>query len=405
MGTSKFQSSKSVLILTNYWPTYQNPISGIFIAQQAEAFAAKGIHCDILFLATRFKKSQDLLSIADLGLDYKMISLRKVQVFKLPDKLSSLSGAIWLNNLTVGKTLSRVVHDLTKLKQYDGCIIQSIRYAGLCISQWVRWVHCPVISILHGVDPFILKSTNLPVVRKILSSSHQNFKTVVLVGRLLRNYATKIGIPKSNQKIVANGVVFPTKTFLRDIPEVSGRPVRILSVSNLIPLKGIDLNLNALAQIAEQYPELSWEYLIVGDGPIRKDLENLTKQLNLESCVHFLGRLSYKDTQMQMARTDIFSLPSWNEAFGIVYLEAMANGVPVIGCYENGAADIVTAGLDGLLVRPKSTEDLKDSLFMLVSNAELRSKIGSCAKETVKKYTWSRNVDELLELLSIKKAK
>ena len=139
--------------------------------------------------------------------------------------------------------------------------------------------------------------------------------------------------------------------------------------------------------------------MIVGDGPFRPNLEALTERLGLQSQVRFLGRLPYQETQAEMAKADVFSLPSWNEAFGIVYLEAVAQGVPVVGCLENGAADIVTHERDGLLIRPKSVDDLKVALLSLLENTDLRSDMGGGARATAEQYSWGKNTNELLALI------
>jgi len=395
------EANPALLILAGYWPTRQNPISGIFIVQQAAAFAAKGIRCDVLVQVTRFRGGQDLLSTEELGLDGVMISLIEVPEFRLPEKLSSLPGAIRLNSWMIGRELSQVLRKLAEVTEYAGCIVHGVRYAGFCLSQWRRWLKCPVVAVLHGVDPFMVAPRNRSRVRNMLSREGEFIGSLVLVGRPLRTHAEAIGLSEVTQRIIANGVVLPAKPEPRVSMEEVARPIRILSVSNLIPLKGIDDNLHALARIEQKHPRLNWEYVIVGDGSIRGELEHLTQTLGLSTRVRFQGRLSYEATQMQMGQADIFSLPSWNEAFGIVYLEAMARGVPVIGCLENGAAEIVTAGRDGLLIRPKSVEDLVVALFELLSDPECRLRLGVEARNTAEGFSWGRNVDDMLAVLGI----
>ena len=98
---------------------------------------------------------------------------------------------------------------------------------------------------------------------------------------------------------------------------------RILSVSNLIRIKGVDDNLRALGSLYKRNPSIAWEYRIVGDGPCKQELEALSRSLGIAERVLFLGRIGYEETMAEIDACDIFSLPSWGEAFGIVYLEAM----------------------------------------------------------------------------------
>jgi len=96
-----------------------------------------------------------------------------------------------------------------------------------------------------------------------------------------------------------------------------------------------------------------------------------------------------------MDACDVFSLPSWNEAFGVVYLEAMACGKPVIGCQGQGIEDVITDGKTGFLVKPKDVADLAAILLMLFEDPELRRKVGAQARRLVQAdFTWEKNVEK-----------
>ena len=362
--------------------------------QQVEAFVAAGLYCDVLVPANKLKRANAYLTVADLGLDESAVRFIEVDEWRLPEKFSTIPGAMRFNTWSYGKSLSKVLKWLRQQRDYDGCIVHGLRYAGLCADQWSPQLNCKVLLVLHGVDPFIEREAMLPQIKQFVAAAVPHWDKVVLVGSPLKKHAVLLGVPDKMLTVVSNGAVLPAAKMRSH----RGGVTRILSVSHLIPLKGIDFNLRALSIIAKTRPDLNWEYVIVGDGHSRLGLEGLVNELNLIHRVQFLGRLPYEQTQLEMAQADLFVLPSWNEAFGIVYLEAMGNGVPVIGCLENGAADIITDDHDGLLVPPKSTHELSLAIERLIESPELRAKFGRKGRVTAEKFTWEHNVCKVLSL-------
>jgi teichuronic acid biosynthesis glycosyltransferase TuaC len=100
-----------------------------------------------------------------------------------------------------------------------------------------------------------------------------------------------------------------------------------------------------------------------------------------------------------MAACDIFTLPSWNEGFGIVYLEAMACGKPVIGCQGEGIEDFVEHGRTGLLAKPKDVDSLFEALEFLISRPHEAEAMGVQARKLVfENYTWAKNAEKIIKL-------
>ncbi len=100
-----------------------------------------------------------------------------------------------------------------------------------------------------------------------------------------------------------------------------------------------------------------------------------------------------------MAIADIFSLPSWNEAFGVVYVEVMAQGKAVIGCQGEGIEDFVENGKAGLLVKPRDIDSLAKAIDFLLSYPKKAEKIGKRARKMVlKNYTWEKNAEKMIEI-------
>jgi glycosyltransferase involved in cell wall biosynthesis len=121
--------------------------------------------------------------------------------------------------------------------------------------------------------------------------------------------------------------------------------------------------------------------------------------LGVDSQVEFIGRLSHEKVMKYMAEIEIFSLPSWLEGFGVVYLEAMAHGKPIIACQGEGIEDVITHGETGLLVEPKNVESLVEAIDFLLSNPEKAKSIGERARNLVlEKYTWEKNAEKTIEV-------
>jgi len=96
---------------------------------------------------------------------------------------------------------------------------------------------------------------------------------------------------------------------------------------------------------------------------------------------------------------DIFSLLSWREGFGVVYLEAMAHGKPVIGCQGEGIEDVIAHGKNGLLVKPRDIDSLVEALDFLLSHPEEAKAMGERARKLVlENYTWEKNAEKTIKV-------
>jgi glycosyltransferase involved in cell wall biosynthesis len=128
--------------------------------------------------------------------------------------------------------------------------------------------------------------------------------------------------------------------------------------------KGIDEVMEALPRLAEEVPAVS--YLIVGDGPDRARLEAKAAQLGVRDRVVFAGRVSESEKAAYYRLADGFAMPGYGEGFGIVYLEALACGVPALASTLDASREALLDGEMGLLVNPRNREELHHGLVRLL---------------------------------------
>lgn len=121
--------------------------------------------------------------------------------------------------------------------------------------------------------------------------------------------------------------------------------------------------------------------VIVGDGPLRPELERLTKASGIESRVTFTGAQS--DIPGLISSFDVFALPSIGEGMPIVLLEAMVRGLPSVATAVGANPDVIRDGQSGLLVPPRATRELGQALQRLVSSQELRARLGEAARQRI----------------------
>jgi teichuronic acid biosynthesis glycosyltransferase TuaC len=164
----------------------------------------------------------------------------------------------------------------------------------------------------------------------------------------------------------------------------------IVTVGNLIARKRHADVIAALPVLRARHPDL--RYVIVGDGPERERLRELAAQLGVGDAVQMLGALDHDDAVAVAQSGSVFVLPSIEEAFGVAYVEAMAGGVPAIGCRgEDGPQEIAAAGGGMTLVTPADVPELAARIDQLLSDPAMRAVRGRAARQTVADaFSWEQ---------------
>jgi phosphatidylinositol alpha-1,6-mannosyltransferase len=190
--------------------------------------------------------------------------------------------------------------------------------------------------------------------------------------------------------------------FLRQRYGLDGAPV-IVSITRMVARKNLGRLIEALPGVRAAVPGAT--LVLGGTGPQRETLMKQAADLGLGDAVRFPGRVADGEMAAHYSLADVFALPSLSvgkdvEGFGIVYLEAGACEVPVLGGLGGGVPDAVADGETGLLVDPESTDAIRDALIRLLQDRETSKAMGLRARVRVERgFTWSAAADRVLGLI------
>lgn len=169
------------------------------------------------------------------------------------------------------------------------------------------------------------------------------------------------------------------------------------TVSRLLHQKGVHVLIDAFARCVQHYPQAS--LLIIGDGPERSNLEKQVQACGLAGRVHFLGHLPTPAVSAMMRAFDVFALPTFGEGFGLVLLEAMAWGRPVVASNVMAISEIVLHGETGILVPADNATALADALLQLLQDKHLRDTLGTAGRHRVEHvFTVARMVRQIVDV-------
>jgi glycosyltransferase involved in cell wall biosynthesis len=165
----------------------------------------------------------------------------------------------------------------------------------------------------------------------------------------------------------------------------------VFSVCRFYPRKRLDVLLQAAALLRERIPEL--EVRIAGNGPESNRLEQICSDLGMERAVRWLRDVSLNELAAEYRRADIFCLPSMQEGFGIVFLEAMAAGKPIVAARAAAVPEVVR---NGILVEPGNAEALANAILRLYRDPDLRASLGEAGSRDVEEFAMLRVARQFL---------
>lgn len=264
--------------------------------------------------------------------------------------------------------------------------------------------------ILHGLD-FSLSVKNKRK-RFLTYLILKKAKKIICANSYLADLLMK-EFPKFKEKII---ISFPgakvskaDSNLKKEIIDKHGLQNKkiIFSIGRLVPRKGFDYCLNAIAQIKQIDPALyhNLVYLLAGDGEKLSDLKSLVRDYGIEDKVIFLGKISQEEKYVFYDLCDLFVMTPYQqdkdfEGFGIVYLEANLFSKPVIASNSGGILDAVVDNFSGLIVPPKDSLSLSQKMISLLNNLKLSQQLGlNGQKRAVKYFNWKHLANNLYKKL------
>ena len=218
------------------------------------------------------------------------------------------------------------------------------------------------------------------------------------MGKILEHY----DVDKDKIRVVPNGVdpekfkPVPDRASMKRQFGLGGEPC-VLFVGHLIPRKGLPFLVEAAKKIVKEHAQT--KFLIVGEGPLKNQLQNKLASGNLLGNFRFLGKIKEDQLSALYNCADVFALPSIQEGQGIVLLEAESSGVPVVAFDVGGVVEAVRNGETGYLAKLRDTEELADVIIRLLSDGALREKMGSEGRRFVmENFTWDLCTQRMLKV-------
>lgn len=356
-----------ILILASWYPDKENPLNGIFFKEQAEALKQNGLDVSVLNInldsvVNLFRKKKkigfSLKSENSINVyRYKSYNFFP-KMYKLYIKFYSYLLRKYINKIEKNEGKIDLIHIHSA---FDAGIAYSIANIGIpyVITEHSSRYHRNVIN----------KSE-----KEMLSNVFTKASKIITVGKGLQE---KISVYCNNEVpiIIPNMVKkIDTKNISLD---KSKKKFRFFSLAFLNKYKGMDVLIKAFSKNKELFDSI--ELFIGGDGTEREALEELTKELGLTKNIFFLGELDREEVKYNMKNSDVFVLASRIETFGVVFIEAMIQGKPVIGTKTGGPDTFITDKV-GLTV---DIDDI-DQLSMAINS--IYKKYDRYDKEYIKNY-------------------
>lgn len=217
------------------------------------------------------------------------------------------------------------------------------------------------LAVFHGTDIRLLQSKNKDK-RRILDELEQKYKLFLFRSPKLMSTGISYGLDFRKSRILISGLkqsFIADKNFIEKKITSTSSVLKILYAGKLVMQKRIDQILKALYLLKN---DIVFQFDIIGEGPERNKLENLTIKLGLNSRVQFHGAMSRDAVSYIMSQTDIFIMTSSNETLGLVYLEAMAQGCITIGSKGEGIDGIIVDNDNGFLVHPDEVCEIAECI-------------------------------------------
>jgi glycosyltransferase involved in cell wall biosynthesis len=282
-------------------------------------------------------------------------------------------------------------------------------YADYSAMEYSKKKKVPMVLTYHADAPetggiFLRNQLQTFYNHYIIDRVLNQADTIIATSQCYIDQSRFLGRYRDKIKVIPNGInlnEFQTDLSRDQCREKLNLPLEkdiILFFGNLVKYKGPEVLLNAFHNIKNENPNTL--LVFAGTGPMQRKLITQSKIQGLVDDVKFTGYVEDSLKPLYYKAVDIFCLPSLNlaEAFGIVNLEAMASGIPIIASNLGGIPEVVRDGENGLIFKPGDVEDLIKSLTYLLDNENIRRRMGEKGKRMSQDYSWIKIAEQTEEV-------
>lgn len=300
------------------------------------------------------------------------------------------------------------VRDIIRIQQYVGglAVVHAhdwiVAYAARTVS---RIFDLPLVSTIHATEHGRNRGLHNRMQKEIHDIEENLVKAsqaVICCSRYMKDEVARLfSVDAGRITVIPNGVSFSSKTkgWYRglNIPGISEDDRLVFFIGRLVAEKGVSTLIKAFSLVAKEKREV--KLVVGGKGPQERELKELASQLGLGDRVVFTGFLSDRQRDALYHWAEVAVFPSWYEPFGIVALEAMAAGTPVVVSDVGGLGEIVEDGVTGLKVPPMEVEALGQAILKILEDQELAQNLRRNAYRCLEnEYNWERVAQATAEL-------
>lgn len=271
----------------------------------------------------------------------------------------------------VSNALKEIQPDVVVGSEYNPTILQVLQYCKKNKIPFVSWT-----------DGTLFSERNRNFIQKFLRK-YVIAKADAYIGSSTKSKEAQIYYGADERKCHVSLLSVDVEKYIQK-PQGRGNG-KILYVGSLIERKGVDLLFQALANVKNPF-----ELYLAGNGEEKENLENLAGKLNIQENVHFLGQLSREELLTHYADSDIFILPTREDCFALVILEAICSGLPIVcSKYADGAYDMIKEGKNGFIVDPYDAKAFAEKIDCLLGNSQLCQEMRKQSEEVIDKFRFS----------------
>lgn len=281
----------------------------------------------------------------------------------------------------VGKVLDKIAPDVVVGSEYNPTIIQALHYCKKNRIPFISWT-----------DGTLFSERNINFVQKFLRK-HVIKHASAYIASSTRSKDAQIFYGAQEDKCHISFLAVDIEKYIQE-PCGKGNG-KIICVGSLIERKGIDLLLKALAKVKSEY-----SLYLAGEGSERETLKDLAFELDISDKVHFLGQLNREELLAYYADSDLFILPTREDCFALVILEAMCSGLPIIcSKYADGAYDLIEEGKNGFIIEPYDETKFAESIEKVLGSKEIRENMQKNSKEILEKFRFANIAKGYMEAI------